>query len=283
MSLPALKNPMGQDMEILEIKFELESAYDQQLNSHGAALGGSIWCELAMGTWKITNGAVPVWCFGRAENLNAETKFGTGATQALTYNGYTWRLPRPLYVPAGTVVAPSFSHTGFVPDNINVRVGYSGRTITKKPKVAFVPWVSAYVSPAFNPITAAVKVASTEQDLINMTDKPVQLQRFVGRTLFTDAQGKIFEDQPFSFGAQYLTMRMNDSYGRPLVRNYTPFRSVFGDLTRSWELEEIGAQLDPQAYYRVFLNKAAMAMIPDQQTAQIQAFVSMVGWREETT
>jgi hypothetical protein len=274
---------MGQDMELLEIKFELEAASDAVLNGFGMPLGGSIWCDLSMGSLKLTNGAVPVWSFGRAENLSGETKFGQGATQRLSYNGYTWRLPRPLYVPAGTVVAPSFSHTGFVPGNINVRIGYSGRTITKKPKVAYVPWVTAYASPAFNPITAAIKVASTEQDLINLTDKPIHLQRFVGRTFFTDQDGRVWEHQPYSLGSQYLTMRMNDSYGRPLVRNYTPFRSVFGALTRSWELEELGAQLDPQAYYRVFLNKAAMVMNLDQQTAQAQAFISMVGWREETT
>ena len=91
--------------------------------------------------------------------------------------------------------------------------------------------------------------------------------------------GAVSEAQPESFGSQYLSMRMVDSYGRPTVRSYTPFRSAFSPLTRSWELEDIGAELDPGAFYRVFLKKAASVVTTPG--AQGQAFVSMVGWREE--
>jgi hypothetical protein len=282
-SVATLKNPMGQDMEILEIKFEVVGPLDTD-SEVASAYGGSIGCELVMGNYKLTNGSIPVWCFGRAENLSAESKTDLyGSTAGLSYNAYTWRLPRPLFVPAGAVIQPKFNHFGYVPQTLTTRIGYSGRSVFKSPRAAYVPWVAAYMSKVFNPITAATTDVSSTRDLINDTDKVFHLQRFVGRTLFTSQDDLHSEAAPSPFGSRYLTMRMVDSYGRPIVRTYTPFRSVFGAPTRSWELEEIGAQLDPGAFYQVFLKKAAMTMAANQDAGQIQAFVSMVGWREERT
>lgn len=280
-AIAAFKNPMGQDMEVLEIKFETCGALDSN-NVTGIPYGGSIGCELTMDTLKLTNGSVPVWCFGRAENISAETKIDTNLTPALAWNAYTWKLPRPLFVPAGMAITPKFNHFGYVPETLMVRVGYSARRAVKAPKVVNVPWVAAYKSKSFNPINVAGTDVSQELDLVNNTDKMFHLQRFVGRTLFTAQSGTTSEVNPISFGSRFLTLRMVDSYGRPIVRTYTPFRSVFGAVTRSWELEETGALLDPLAYYRVFLKKGAMTMAANQNGGSAQAFVSMVGWREES-
>lgn len=267
----ALKNPMGQDMEVLEIKFELSG---DAMAGQQAVFGGTIMCELVMGNHKITNGSIPVWNFGRAENLEGESK-GAGAN---SFQSYSWRLPRPLYVPAGAVVAPKFTHTGFTTQPINVRVGYSARTTFVKPKRIYLPWVAKYISKAFNPLQNADVDNSTELDLVNPHAEPLHLQRFVGRTLKIRSDGVANEDDPQSFGSQYLTMRMTDSYGRPIVRSYTPFRSVFGAITRSWDLDN-GAVLDPESYYLVNLKKAESDLGSDADAAA-QAFISMVGWRE---
>ncbi len=268
----ALKNPMGQDMELLEIKFELSGNFQ---NSTAAVFGGTIWCELVMGGVKLTNGSIPVWNFGRAENLEGESK--SDGTDSLTFLSYSWRLPRPLFIPAGAAVTPNFVHTGYVSDSINVRIGYSCRTVFVKPKTICVPWVAKYVSKVFNPLTTAGVDNSIELDLVNSNPEPLNLQRFVGRTLALTASGAAGEDFPRSFGSQYLTMRMTDSYGRPIVRNFTPFRSVFCALTRSWEMEN-GAQLDPEAYYLVNLKLGAIGLAASGTIGQ--AMISMVGWRE---
>ena len=272
-STAALKNPMGQDMELLEIKFEVSGA------DNGGQLipyGGTIWCELVMGGYKLTGGAVPVWNFGRAENLAGESK--SDSTDSLGFVSYSWRLPRPLFIPAGAVVAPKFIHTGFIQQSVNVRVGYSARTVTTKPKVIYMPWVAKYVSKSFNPVTAADVDTSTELDLVNPNPEVLHLQRFIGRTLFITAdETTISEDLLQSFASRYLMVRMTDSYGRPIVRNYAPFRTVFGALTRSWEMDN-GASLDPEAYYIVNLRKDALSGAA--AGAMAQAFVSVVGWRE---
>src|SRR5258707_10282287 len=55
-----LVNPMGQDMEILEVKFEVSSE-PGDATANPAAFGGSIQCEMLLGDVKVTNGAIPVW------------------------------------------------------------------------------------------------------------------------------------------------------------------------------------------------------------------------------
>ncbi len=269
----ALKNPMGQDMEILEIKFEVSGVI-------GAATdygyyGATIACELVMGTHKITNGSIPVFCFGRAENLSAETK--QDITQTILFSSYTWRLPRPLYVPAGAVVTPNFTHTGLVSNSLNVRVGYSARTVFAKPKMVYIPWVAKYSSKVFNPIESADVDSSTELDLVNPNPETFHLQRFVGRTVVNTATAKV--EGPTALSSQYLLLRMTDSYGRPIIRSFTPFYSAFTPLTRSWEMDN-GAELDPESYYLVNMRKDVMDFSADHEVDTAQAFISMVGWRE---
>ena len=264
----ALKNPMGADMEILEIKFELSGLSKDGTSS---VFGGTIGCELVMGGYKITNGSIPVWNFGRAENIEGESQVDFSAPQK-TYLSYSWRLPRPLFVPAGAVLVPNFTHFGYVPQAVNVRVGYSARTVFTRPKALYVPYVAKYVSKAFNPISAPGTDVSSELDLVNPHPEVFHLQRFTGRILNIDSQGQA--DEIFSPG---FSARVTDSYGRPIVRSFTPFRSIFGMLTRSWEMDN-GTELDPEAYYLVNLRKSAITGALGAGSSQ--AFIGMVGWRE---
>ncbi len=269
-SSAALKNPMGQDMELLEVKFEVSG----DLSGTSAAYGGTVLCSLEMGNYKLTNTSIPVWGFGRAENLDGEVK--TDTTDTKVWVAYSWRLPRPMFIPAGAAVVPNFTHAGLIPDDLNVRIGYSARTVNVKPKTFYLPWISQYVTKAFNPISAAGVDVSTELDLVNPNNEALHLQRMTGRVLYT-LDGATNEVLPFSL-AQSIYLRITDSYGRPLVRNFTPFRSVFGALTRSWEMDN-GAMLDPQSYYLVNVRKDAVAYSSGGGAAA-QAFISMVGWRE---
>lgn len=281
--IAAFKNPTGQDMELLEMKFEVSGPITQTNTTlNFQAYGSSVSGQLMYGTEQLTNGSVPLWNFGRQENPLAETKVDNQYTTV--FNSYTWRLPRPLYVPAGAVIIPTFTHTGLTSSALNVRVGYSGRTIFKKPKNVFLPWVASYSSPAFSPASSAGSAQSSELDLVNPFDQPLNLQRFVGRIQGVDVNGNVVDETTSSLIAnQYLMARMNDSYGRAIVRNYVPFSSVFSPVTRSWEMSN-GARLDPNSYYRLFLNKLVspsdvVAFNPNA-LAQFQVLASMVGWRK---
>jgi hypothetical protein len=272
----AFKNPMGQDMEILEIKFEISGA---ATTGSTPVFGGTIWTDLMMGSYKLTNGAVPVWNFGKMENILSELL--SDDQDALNFSAYTWRLPRPMFVPAGACIAPSFVHTGYIASTLNVRVGMSGRTVSRKPKAIYMPWISKYVSKAFNPLSAADKDQSQETDLFNPHPEVFHLQRFMGRTLTQNpgASTNQGENRPRSFADQYLLARIVDSYGRPIVANYTPFRLIFSEVTRSWEMDN-ESTLDPEGFYKVILRKDAMVLAGASANLFGQAFVSMVGWRE---
>lgn len=274
----AFLNPMGKDMELLEVKFEISGPLQ---NGNTPVFGGTISCEMVLGEIKVTNGAIPVWNFGRAENLDGETVVDTTDVVAdrRGFSAFSWRLPRPLFIPAGNVLKPKFTHTGYVPDTLNVRVGYSCRTVNKAPKKVCVPWVAKYASIVFNPLDTAAKTQSAELDLVNSNPEPLHLQRFVGRTLLLSPDGTGSENFPQLFGSQALKLRIVDSYGRPIVRSFTPFRSVFAAATRSWELDN-GSILDPNSFYRVLIQKDAMVLADPGWSGQ--AFVSMVGWREVT-
>lgn len=266
-----LKNPMGQDMEILEIKFELSA-----VNAKSAGLGGTVLTSLALDALKITNAAVPLWGFGRAENLTGERKNSlNGATRG--FLSYSWRLPRPLFVPAGSAVIPDFTHRGDIPDAVNVRVGYSARTVKTKPRVVYIPWVARYISKSFD-LSEAITDSSNELDLVNPHKEVLHLQRFTGRTMVQSVSGgtqTVAENNPL-LTSRYLKMRMVDSYGRPVVRTFSPFGSVFAAGSRSWEMDN-GAMLDPQSFYIVDLTKEAMA---PEVTSYGQAQIAVVGWRE---
>ncbi len=274
----ALKNPMGQDMEILEIKFEVYGEYTNYIS----VFGGSVAVELTMGKIKLTNGSIPVWNFGKSENMTGESQ----QDQALptvsgtpTWVSYSWRLPRPLFVPAGAVIAPNFTHTSLVPAPLFARIGYSARTVTARPKKVYVPWVSNWISKSFNPIENVGADVSTELDLVNPNPEVLFLQRFTGRALTINPAGGDDSTEFFTdaFGSRYITLRMVDSYGRPIVSNYTPFRDVFGASTRSWELDN-GATLDPEGYYIINVKKEAFSASIAGSSGQL--FVGMVGWRE---
>lgn len=281
----SFRNPMGQDMEILEIKFEVSGYRTQSVfNAYLSGFGGSITCELMLGGIKVTNGSIPVWNFGKVENIAGEIKVDDRSStlgNTLSFCSYSWRLPRPLFIPAGGVLEPKFFHTGLSPIDLTVRVGYSARTVFKQPQVVNVPWVAKYSSIAMD-VAAAAQDQSSQLDLVNDNPEPFNLQRMVGRVLSitpnTSTGGQPTESEilPYGISSKYLTLRIMDSYGRPIVRTYTPFRSVFGALTRSWEMDN-GAVMDPGSYYIVSLRKI---VAPYEANTTIQSFVSIVGWRE---
>lgn len=283
----ALKNPLGQAMEILEIKFQLYQDELQIVN-----LLGTIACKLDLGKYPLTGGYVPLWCMGRAENLYSEM---VSDPSSKCVNEFTWRLPKPLYVPADAVVLPTFQHRGLIKQDIQIRISYSARSIpagAALPSRVALPYAAAWSAKSFYIYDAGTD-ASRETDLVNPFDEPLHLQRFTGRVgmaslaqdtgevnQITDGAGEGYG----GYGRDYTptalySIRMVDSYGRPLVRTLLPFRTVFSGVTRSWEVAE--ATIDPRAYVLAHLKKTEPAgtlseLLPVLIT---QAYVGMVGYR----
>lgn len=305
----ALRNPMNRPMEILAVQFELDM---EILGAAGInilpnnVMGGLIAVKMELGQYPITNGYVPVWSLGRSEQwidedqgtvalptvvgfLTVNTPVGT----ALCANqNYLWRLPRPLFVPAGSVVTPTFQHRGLFTESIDVNISYICRSlpIGYEPKKILVPYASSFITPNFDLDSIATsgdteQSDSTETDLINPFDTELYLQRFTGRSfVYNNGSPEQTAEGAFTPVSAYIdaatTVRMADSHGRPIIPFYTPFRTAFAGVTRSWEMDA-GHMLDPQSYYLASLRVGPLAptiFVGEQFTLQAQ--IGVVGWRE---
>lgn len=274
----ALKNPNGTPMEVLEIKFQLRTNSAAALDAN---LGGTVACKLGLGNYPLTNGFVPVWSFGRRE---CELEVSSNATptfeQAMEY---TWRLAKPLYVPAGAVILPTFQHRGVVQNDITVRISYSGRSLDPSappPAKLALPYVAQWVSKSFAISTTPDSDQSTETDLVNPFSEPLLLQRFVGRCqIFRSDTSSLSEDDLARVSYRLCNLRMIDMFGRPILRNYTPFRMVFDALSRSWEMDNCSV-LDPRSYIIAYLRADPAGDNNMQAQFSYQTFVSLIGWRD---
>lgn len=268
----ALKNPNVRfPMEIHEISFDLRS--------DGVITGGAVACDLALGTIPLTNGYVPVWCFGRSRQTNRE--IGYGGNSATYFTG-TWKLAKPLYIPPGGVVQPTFQHRGLVVDAINARITYRGQVLRAgaRPPRTFAPYACAYSSKPFD-VDAADTDASRETDLANPFSQPIFIQHMIGRmSVDINATSQKSEITDPAIAARLLQVRIIDSAGRPIVRDLSYFAQVFAKQTRAWDMN--GAKIDGGEFYNVFLNKleppndAAVTAA----TRYALADISLVGWRE---
>ena len=274
----SLKNPLSTPMEIMEIKFSIQGPIPS--TNVPVILGGTVACKLDMGQIPLTNGFVPMWSFGRSTSLSFE-EVGDNNTLMAT-SEFSWQLPRPLYVPAGAVVTPTFQHLGLIQGSVTARISYSARSLpagTPPSGRLAVPFAASYMSKSFD-MNVAGATNSVETDLTNPFAEPLYLQRFTGRVavLINSIQSATETTVPSAAG-QCFNIRMVDSVGRPIVRSFAPFSQVFSAVTRSWELDE-KTFLDPRSYYQVFIRKD----VPLQGSAPssiltAQAFVGMTGWR----
>lgn len=291
----ALKNPMGQPMEILEVRFQLNTIGYPGSNL-STILGGMIYCKMDLGEHEITNGFVPTWCFGKWESpleaFVAVTQLP--AEQVYIYQTYIWKLPKPLYVPAGSVLIPTFQHTGLFQNTVEISVTYNCRSFpvgTPPPEKLSLPYVAAYTSKTFERSETETD-ESTETDLVNPFSVPLHIQRFVGRLQVFQSNVSVAQETPPTTTAagsgrvadaptsyENWQIKMVDMLGRPIVQDFTPFRMVFDAQSRSWEMDN-GAVMDPNSYIIAYCRKAAGTGVIEGGPYFSQAFISVVGWRD---
>ena len=266
-----LKNPTGEHFAIREIRFGLQIA-------SGSALitGGAVGAKLDLGSQSLTNAHVPVWSFGRYISRDADAPSDSFHQN---YPGsphfFRWKLRHPLYVPSGASLACEFQHRGTVSSPIVASVTYVGHTLetAAAPSRVRLPWTAAYSSKVFLSAAADSDISSAAA-LINPFSTPIFLERFTGRLNFLVPGSSV--NHAFSANSTLL-LKIRHSSGVPLVREFTPFRQVFGAYSHSWEQRD--SILDPGTSYLVTVDKLADADEHPELEA-LQADVGMVGWRD---
>jgi hypothetical protein len=296
-NVKALKNSGPGPIELLGMKFRLRSP-------GVIANGALVDCRLDLGSYPLTNGFVPIYSFGRAQNIVAEQVMSPGNPPGFVYSEYIVPFSRPLYLPVGAVVRPQFRHKGQSTAAVDVQISMFGRMLSEKaplPKKLMLPYWAAYACKTFT-LGTVDSDTSSESDLYNPFETPLHLERFVGRIsfiasnlVFSAATGSPVAMTELEQGALaplgnngglgdtlgQITCQIVDSNGYPVVKKPTPFRLVFDAITRSWPLTN---DLPPGGYYVVTLNNlpwtSQFGSPFGVAAVTAQPCVSMVGWRE---
>lgn len=264
-----LKNPTGEHFAIREIRFSL------RVDAAGSFItGGAVLAKLELGTQAITNAHVPVWSFGRHISRDVDAPSFVSLSGLGSPAAFRWKLGHPLYVPAGGGLACEFLHRGTVKTPIIASVTYIGHTLAPGavPGHIKLPWVAAYSTKTFTRPDADAD-ASSAAALLNPFGTPVLLERFTGRLNFISLTSNL----NYAFeGNRTILLKIRHSSGAPLVREFTPFRQVFGAYSHSWEQHD--SMLEPGAAYLVDVNKLAD---PGESASRVmQADIGMIGWRD---
>lgn len=285
----ALANPHGLPMEIYEIRFNVypnNSAANRF--DYIAGLGLSV--KLDMGGLALVDAKVPVSGFGNYRDtapLTTSAEFLTDAAVSTFPATFSWRLKYPLFVPAGAVVTPTFSHLGQNPFDATAEVTYFCRTLPvdfKPPAQVMVPWVSAWLSKSYDQVSAAGSGTelSNESDIGNPFNVPLEISRLVGNMNLTYATGAIEDFGDFRFRLGRVAIR--SSRGDEIVRAKTLFSTLFSYDWLAWDIPG-SFIMRPGEFYKVLLATEAVDYSPETtgQLGREQFSITAVGYRPIST
>lgn len=243
--------------------------------------GGLISTKLALGRMIISDKFIPIWNYCteplqlQATSQQWDKNFGpavgppgTGGT-SVSFSAYRWKLPKPLYVPAGNTVTSEFQRYADGGANALVTVSYAGRYIDQEEtsrKEIDVPFVGAFL-PGF-PSTTTVQ--SGEMDLFNPFLVPLHVQRLTGRLLNNSLStyGEVAAGAP-TFQTTNIALVAKDSFGHNVIRDFTNFLLVFDSNRRAWTFGKVLSA--GQLYSLFFQNVASTDMLS----------IALIGTRKE--
>ena len=296
-----LENPFQAPMWLDEIRFRLPAA-----GAVSATLGlnwSSFRIELKLGETTITKGFVHMGLFGKVLNDGIESANFKPQESLSTYQNspyvFTWRLPKPLFIPAREFLRPTFYFDPVMPNaglvtNQVVTLIYCCRPLprgTPTPKTVQIPWVTFYQPVDIDTAAPVDRVdQSTPSDLYNPFDQDMHVQRFVGRLMGRE-YGENNEYMGLASANVNLTtgipttgtfVSAQDSFNNILIRDPTPFAHVFSAVDRAWT---VNCVLPPKGFYlftvdRLWAAFTSSATNVNQFNFNKSVGISMVGWRE---
>jgi hypothetical protein len=199
---------------------------------------------------------------------------------------YTWKLPKPLFVPEGWALSPKFQSRGAASGSSNaatLRMLYTGRQhVGPAPARVDVPWVASWTG-ATRTGSTDTRDQSSQADLVNPHDVPLHIERFTGRIYNSDGTC-IYDngESATSFTGQipaltrYSLLRMIASDGKIIIRDRTPWASIFNLADMTWWAKSI---LGPKEWIIAYLDEL-LSGVTYPTTADYIPNIVMVGHRE---
>jgi len=258
-----------------------------RLTESGGQGWSSLNVELKLGNLSLTNGFHPISLLGKALN---DGLYGERGASDGTPNCFTWKLPKPLYIPARELLRPTIyyePYSGAAAQTVTII--YVCRPIpagTPPPSVLQVPWATHF-KPAYltTPDAADTTDQSTPAHLYNPHDEELHVQRFIGRLM----RRNLGEDDDYmGLASAHVNLTTGlvtsgtlvsaqDSFNNILIRDRTPFAHVFSILDRSWT---VNCVLPPKGFYLFTVDRLWNAYPAGDGAITATVGISMVGWRE---
>lgn len=298
----AFVNTTGSPVEIYKIAIYIgnSAATDQTVS------GSQVLMSLNSPWGPITNGFIPVFCFGRMRQFWTSEVQGTPVVQggglavpSPTWGEFTWRLSNPIPLEPGQALQPLFKHSGSVPNQITVRAVFFGRTRSVHfGKEINLPYVAAWNAPQIDmsfqtnnalPSTYTVEYASSETDLQNTTDNVLYVESLIGRIVsraLPDAPPPAFtvlEENRVTDPLIFVQARSSEGYD--MIPLWTPFRLAFSQSTRELPCN---LRIHPGQYILIEVKTIKGSFpnnplnVPPITNMPVDAtpYVSMIGYRK---
>jgi hypothetical protein len=307
--IDALRNNLGENVLVDTLRWVIDA--QQQVESADPPTspvgfpGAGVTISMRFGDKPLTGGEVPIYCLGPAVGQDVETSILGVADDTTTemllgsFSSGVWELDHPMSMDQGQALSIHLTHHGLLNLPCVVSLALTGRAGRDLPRSRWLPYVAAWVPPAFDPTVptsvAPTIVVSTERDLVNRTGTTLEIARFIGRLMrlgvsgsplgganvvqnaekvFATVQGGI-SDQPTSewFPSaldSFLTITMSDSRANDNIPVAQQFRMVFEPERRSWECPH---ELEENGYYIAELTLTVPAVLD----ASVQPSIAMIG------
>lgn len=286
----ALVNPHGLPMELLEARFRV-IPQSPSSTDYSLLTGNAVGVKMDMGEIPIVDADVPVNVLGTMRDSyeqNFTVWYNDGASNIpVTPVTYGWRLQHPLYIPAGAVVTPTFSHLGQNANATKVDVMYICRMVENyRPDVVKVPWVGSYNARGFD-VTGSGQAAqsnrSSNLDLFNPFKVPLVINRLSGRASYLRSsfglQTQAAYEDVATLRQAYVTMRMRSSRGDDIIRESLPFEVAFPGSWRAWDIPG-NWEMRSGEFYQASLAVGSIAEDYTGLLGRLQISIALSGYRE---
>jgi hypothetical protein len=174
--------------------------------------------SLSLGRAKMTNGFLPFWLVARIDNPYTVTGYSCANRASMT-----WRLPRPLFVPAGRGLTMFCRSVNANANTVHfaVRARIPGPTFVE-PLAVSVPYITAFYPEGTSMAVVSTTIhRSVTGDLTNPFDVPFHIRSLLG---FADGRLDHYlgATLAMSIGRHYAKPQLYDWNGNALIKNPTP-------------------------------------------------------------
>lgn len=252
--------------------------------------------RIEYGRYPLTNGFVPMMCMGPPYNPEAEftgrSTLYTENPYYLRYGYFSWRFPKPLFLPRGhglnasVLCATDGRRPAALLTEATVTMVMKGRILpmgTRPPLHQDVPYVTGF-APTYSGTPGAGgkwdRLRSNELELKNPFLVPLHVQRLIARAETGGSTGAPYADVAVPVSGSpnkpvWTLVALTDLHGQPISRDPIAHNSLAGTYALSWTL---GVDLPPREGFIVNVLEEP-GLYPN--TDPVRLMYHIVGSRKE--